>query len=126
MRQALPSTKTGQLDSSLTSHERKWVGSVLPVHGKRMGFRLFTRTPEFRERMALMLDEHEAKQRLICAHEGVEYISLDPFTVREKFKVEEWKKLSEEEKETWRERSRNTKGAEDMTECVLQVIVLLI
>lgn len=76
--------------------------------------------------MALMLDEHEAKQRLICAHEGVEYISLDPFTVREKFKVEEWKKLSEEEKETWRERSRNTKGAEDMTECVLQVIVLLI
>ena len=105
-----------ELSPNLSTHERKWIKSFLPSHGKRMGFRTFTKSEPFLAVLAKRMEEIEDQHREDCERDGVEYIALDPFSTKEKIKVEEWKKLTDEDKEKWRERGRVTIGLESITE----------
>ena len=116
LRLELPSKQNVVNLSSLSAHERKLLKGFLPARGHRMGFRTWMNTPAFRELLAEKMEIQELQQRDKCAAEGLEYVSTDPFSAKEKIKVQEWNKLDESQKEYWRENSSARLESENIEE----------
>jgi TRAP-type C4-dicarboxylate transport system substrate-binding protein len=81
-----------------------------------MGFRTYSRQPSICAQVNRMMEESEDLERDKCDENGMEYIPIDPFLQREKFKLDLWNRLSESEKESWREVAQKTEGSDKMTE----------
>jgi hypothetical protein len=116
LRSKLPASETGMLLSDLSGRERRWLKGFIESGAKRMGFRTYTRQPSICAQVNRMMEESEDLERAKCDENGTEYIPIDPFSQRERFKLELWNRLSESEKESWREVAQKTEGSDKMTE----------
>ena len=90
--------------------------AFLPAHGRRMGFRAFTRTPEFQKQLAAELQEAEAERRQKAKAAGVEYLPQELMLAMEAIKSRAWKALSDAERERWRDQAKAVVGATELTE----------
>lgn len=116
MRLALPGLQTKVLVPQLTVPERKFLKRYLPNQGRRTGFRLFTKCPEFKETMVEQMAEEEERQREARKQEGSDYIPPNIFLLKEEIKVDAWKRLSEAERDEWRNAAQTSLGGDEMTE----------
>ena len=103
MRRSAPLTETGQLVTDLTRKEKKMLQKLIPQRAKRIGFRVFTKSPGFLTVLEEKLEAEQTRQKAACEAEGVDYVPMDQFALREKIKLREWQTLTEDEKQHWRQ-----------------------
>lgn len=112
-------TPASQLKKKPNRADTTLMNKILQGSKRPQGYRTYTSTPEFKDRMTLEVAKQVQALREERNDATYSVRSQEQFKLREAYKNEAWRELTEDEKQKWRERAAQeaNKDIESMTEC---------